>query len=141
MIVVPKDQQLKADTTVALSFFQMTFGDNGADRVLSGFMAFSSLGNILVQTYTAARVKQEIAKEGILPFSKFFARNIGFRREPKSESETSEATPVGALTLHWIFSLLLILGSFKETPDQSYNLFVNLYSFTIDALFGFCVGF
>jgi amino acid transporter len=144
MIVVPKDIQLKTSTTVALSFFEMTFGDDVADRVLSGFMAFSSLGNILVQTYTAARVKQEIAKEGILPFSKFFARNIsllGLGRKSKGDSAPSEATPVGALILHWFFSMLLILGSFDQTPDETYKLFVNLYSFTIDAFFGFCVGF
>jgi hypothetical protein len=85
-------------------------------------------------------VKQEIAKEGILPFSKFFSRNISFFTGTLSKpSSPTEATPIGALTLHWFFSLL-ILGSFNESPVQTYKLFVNLYSFTIDALFGFCVG-
>jgi hypothetical protein len=30
---------------------------------------------MIVMTYTAARVKQEIAKEGILPYPRFFAQN------------------------------------------------------------------
>jgi amino acid transporter len=40
---------------------------------VDGIIAISIFGNILVATFTAARVNQEIAKEGILPFSLFFA--------------------------------------------------------------------
>ena len=59
MIVVPKEIQLES-TDVAGQFFEMTLGTlhNNSDvgpRVLSAFMAISSLGNIIVMTYTAAR--------------------------------------------------------------------------------------
>src|SRR2546421_8644530 len=81
MLVVPKHLQYqKGGDTVVSYYFQGIFGKSSAKQVLDAIIAFSSLGNIIVQTFTAARVKQEIAKEGILPFSKFFAKNTSFRR-------------------------------------------------------------
>ncbi|WZH39182.1 amino acid permease-domain-containing protein [Fusarium acuminatum] len=44
-------------------------------RAINAFLAISSFGNIVVMTYTAARMKQEIAKQGFLPFTSFFAKN------------------------------------------------------------------
>jgi amino acid transporter len=85
-------------------------------------------------------VKQEIAKEGVLPFSKFFARNTSIFSRNRGQENRIDATPIGALLLHWVFAVLLILGSYMETPNAAYKMFVNFYSFTIDALFGFCVG-
>jgi len=91
-------------------------------------------------------VKQELAKEGILPYSKFFARNrfwrwAFWRSADSHDYESTEATPVGALLLHWVFSIILIIGTFSLSPTVAYNTYVRMYSFTIDALFGFLVGF
>src|SRR5216117_358571 len=136
MAVVPKSTQLNG-TNVAQSFFQLTFGtlsptDNTGSRVFSAFLAISSLGNIIVMTYTAARVKQEIAKEGILPWPKFFAQNLNFslgrflqwaqqtkainrpfyrvlRMRWLAPEEHSESTPVGALFLHLVTCIVLLL--------------------------------
>lgn len=44
-------------------------------------------------------VEQEVARQKILPFSSYWARNSPY------------GTPVGALTFHWIFSVILILAS------------------------------
>src|ERR1700744_3787111 len=82
MVVVPKETQIEG-ASVAQSFFQLTYGalspdDNTGARIFSAFLAISSLGNIIVMTYTAARVKQEIAKEGLLPWPKFFGQNKDF---------------------------------------------------------------
>lgn len=93
-------------------------------------------------------MKQEIAKEGILPWSRFFAENRNFRwlfwrhrhRAEQEHQQHGEATPIGALLLHWVFSLIMILASFALSPINSYRLYVNLYSFSIDAMFGFVVG-
>lgn len=131
-------------------------------QAVAAFMSFSSLGNIIVQTFTAARgkqlpdtwkpsqdlqciVKQELAKEGILPWSKFFARNRSWhwrfwQRATRHNYESPEATPVGALLLHWVFSISLILGTYSLSPTAAYQAYVGMYSFTIDALFGFFVG-
>jgi hypothetical protein len=60
MVVVPKESQLVPSNNVALLFFQLTYGTLSKDhylpqRILSAFMAISSLGNIVVMTFTAAR--------------------------------------------------------------------------------------
>ncbi|OAG40293.1 hypothetical protein AYO21_05384 [Fonsecaea monophora] len=148
MLVVPASILFgRADDTVARPFFQRIFGEDAADKVLCGFIAFSSFGNIIVQTFTAARVKQEIAKEGILPWARFFANNYSLwpRRSRRNSNrravETSEDTPAGALILHWVFAVAVILLTIPEhSPTDAYRTVVNLYSFTIDALFGFAVG-
>lgn len=76
LCVIPKESYTQVTGTtidMATAFFHDLFGPGAAPRAMAGLVAFSILGNILVLTFTAARVKQEIAKEGILPFSLFFA--------------------------------------------------------------------
>ena len=94
-------------------------------------------------------VKQEIAKEGVLPFSKYIASNTRislsgyFTRHPRSTTEhasSSEETPVYALFLHWIFSVLLVLGTWSMRHSDAYSILVGLYSYSIDAFFGFFLG-
>src|SRR5262245_4964073 len=139
MIVVSKEDQLGA-IDVAQIFFRNTFGAQSGPRALAAFMAISSLGNIIVMTFTAARVKQEIAKEGVLPWPKFFGENsnIGariaasFSRTPGrdgSDAPASDATPIGALVLHWVFTMILIVATWGQTPSTSYKILVSLYSY------------
>jgi len=147
MMVVPEAQQFeRGSDTVAALFFARIFGPANSSKIQNSFMAFSSFGNIIVQTFTAARVKQELAKEGILPFTKFFANNKSLRlfnsgRNASFAGETSNATPVGALVLHWIFTVVLIIVTIPgQNTSDSYRIFVNLYSFVVDALFGCAIG-
>jgi amino acid transporter len=71
---VPKDLiGTQEAPDMATVFLSQVFGDKTAPRVMSALIPFSLLGNITVMPFTAARVKQEIAKEGILPFSLPFA--------------------------------------------------------------------
>ena len=71
---------------MALAFFERLSGHNSQEddptnpqpntnaiRGVAAVLAFFIFGNLMAQTYTASRVKQEIAKEGILPKSLFFA--------------------------------------------------------------------
>lgn len=107
-------------------------------------MAISSLGNIIVMTFTAARVKQEIAKEGILPWPKFFGQNskifgrlfhrLLVRRRPASDTTSIEATPVGALTLHWAFSVILIVATWGQSTEDAYTVLVLIYSYAVNSL-------
>ncbi|MCJ1460573.1 hypothetical protein MMC28_010955 [Mycoblastus sanguinarius] len=133
-IVVPVEEQLSG-VDVAQTFFEYTFGTissaghNIAPRVLAGFMAVSSLGNIIVMTYTAARVKQEIAKEGILPFRRFISRNFSMpniligKLPGRLLKPVQDETPIGALILHWSLSVLLILATgAQKNPDASYQI-------------------
>jgi len=150
-IVVPVNDFKNGITdNVAHRFFELTLGTISsswgprAPQMLSGFMAICSLGNIIVMTYTAARVKQEIAKEGIIPFRRFFARGFKSLRIPSFRRNTEtlpEDIPLGALVLHLSMSILLILGTWTLTASDTYGLLVDLYSYTIDALFGASLGF
>lgn len=166
--------QLAPKADVARIFFVYTFGtisssgDTMAPRVLSGFMAVSSLGNLIVMTYTAARgrapflahgaafiliswiVKQEIAKEGVFPFrklGKFVARSyqmpdINIKKLFGGSSDPiKDETPIGALILHWSLTVLLILATgVQQDPVESYRILVSLYSYVVDAIFGVCLG-
>ena len=83
--------------TVAAFFFGKVFGAT-AERALSVLVALSALGNVLTITFAQARVNQELAKEGVIPFPKFWA----------------SAWPVGApsagLLLHFIPSFIIIVA-------------------------------
>jgi len=64
----------ESGVTVAALFLGKVFG-NGARRVAAGFVALSALGNIMTHTFSLSRVDQELAKEGMLPFPRFWASN------------------------------------------------------------------
>lgn len=160
MIVVPASTQVSGN--VAEAFIRLTlgrvssYGDRHAAEILNAFMAFSSLGNVIVSTYTAARVKQEIAKEGILPFSKLIARNYDalsrvtrcFRYRPSQKSLAGngweglhEKTPLGALLVHWFFSLLIIFCTWGvSSPAAAYTVAFGIYSFVVDAFMAVAIG-
>lgn len=163
------------DTSVAEQFFVLAYNKvtgqqnsgNGCNlgnidtsskgyRMFAAFVAVSSLGNIIVMTYTAARVKQEIAKTGILPYSKFFADNRDFSvgrllrwvRDDKhkftsilrngflSPEQHSEKTPIGAFLLHIGSCIILLFATAGMTGDNAYNLLTRLYAYLINAFNG-----
>ena len=136
MIVVPADLQKAAGSDVAFLFFKFTYGSKSANdhqiarSITSAFMAISSLGNLIVMTYTAARVKQEIAKEGILPWGTFFANNV------EIFGNENNPVPLGSLILHGVVSITLVLATASLAPLQAYRVLVGLYSYTVDAIFG-----
>ncbi|EXJ54526.1 hypothetical protein A1O7_09866 [Cladophialophora yegresii CBS 114405] len=164
MVVVPKEIQLQQGASVAESFFQLTYGalspdDHTGARIFSAFLAISSLGNIIVMTYTAARVKQEIAKEGLLPWPRFFGQNkdLSFGRLLRwaQRNETisklfgsilrlrwlapehhSERTPVGALVLHLLTCIILLFATYGATPQTAYLLLTGIAAYVVNACFG-----
>ncbi|KAK4243530.1 amino acid permease-domain-containing protein [Corynascus novoguineensis] len=113
-------------------FFDKTFGVLSSDlaltrrRVFNAFLAISSFGNIVVMTYTAARIKQEIAKQGFLPWAKFL-----------NTANHSEQTPVGAFVLHFFSCLVLIFATYDLDPDDAYKLLSGLIAYLTTAFFGF----
>ncbi|CRK38673.1 hypothetical protein BN1708_007854 [Verticillium longisporum] len=164
MVVVPKFDQIHVDRSVAEQFFDLTLGhlDGGRDtglRIFNGLLAVSSLGNIIVMTYTAARVKQEIAKEGILPFPKFFSQNTDMsvgrvmrwfqkhgmfksimRLSWFSPEEHSEKTPVGALVLHFVSCLVLIFATWGMKPTEAYTLLTSWSAYVVTAFMSTFLG-
>ncbi|KAK4210058.1 amino acid permease-domain-containing protein [Rhypophila decipiens] len=152
MAVVPAHEQ--SSDVIALLFFRKAFdfaGPGVADRIFNAFLALSSFGNIIVMTYTASRMKQEIAKQGFLPFRKFLGQNIDlsvgrfmlFLRKrgwnlPRwlKPEQHQEPTPVGALTLHLASCIVLIFATYGVSPANAYDLLNGLYSYVSNAFFG-----
>jgi len=81
-------------------FFSKIFGTSAKVRQVSGILlCLSSAGNVMSSTYVSTRVKQEIAREGIIPWPEFWTRS------------THLGTPGPALLLHWIFSTAFIIAA------------------------------
>jgi hypothetical protein len=129
--------------------FDETSGPNTAERVMAALIAVSIFGNVIVMTFTAARVKQEIAKEGILPYSLFFAtghttplawlksrlsrpqynhRNSHISMNVNLEDHL-EKSPMAALALHWVTSVVLVLVTIHMKPSEQYSILTGLYSY------------
>ncbi|KAF2825914.1 amino acid transporter [Ophiobolus disseminans] len=141
MVVVSKEQQLLA-TDIALEFLKNVIGPVHAPRVLVVFTTISSFGNIVGMTFTASRVKQEIAKEGVIPFAKFFGENrtLFGRWRSKDDSRQPEPTPLGALCLHWLFAVILILLTWPAKPASAYRILANLYVYLTDVVPSFIMA-
>ena len=54
--------------------------------------------------------------------------------------EHSQQTPFGALFLHWLFTVIMILATIDLQPTDAYSVLVNLYSYTVVAVFGFAIA-
>jgi hypothetical protein len=141
MVVVSKEQQLNA-SDIALEFLINVIGPKHAKRVLAVFTTISSLGNIIGMTFTVSKVKQEIAKDGIIPFAKFFGENRTLLRRWRSkiESDEPEPTPIGALFLHWLSAVFLILLTWPAKPASAYRILVNLYVYLTDVVPSFIMA-
>jgi len=111
-----KEEISTSKVVVAAKFFENVWGNNAfASRVLPLFISLSALGNVFAQSFAMPRVKQELAKEGILPFSKFWSSDWPFN------------APTGAIFLHWIFTSAVILGS--NTADV-YTFVTNIFAYS-----------
>ncbi|KAI5781499.1 amino acid permease-domain-containing protein [Geopyxis carbonaria] len=114
--VLTEDEIMEEGDMVAAKFFIKVFGKGWfVERGFKIMVALSITGNFVSSTYGLARVKQEIAKMRILPFSKFFARQSHYD------------TPVGALVLHWIVGALFIICTPSNKDDAAYNLITDLF--------------
>jgi hypothetical protein len=91
-------------------------------------------------------VKQEIAKEGILPFSKFFAKSTPtlyawtkrrwFPSNAGGLQRAEEQSSAPALLLHLIWALLLLAVTSGESVDVAYRILVNLYTYPLVIITG-----
>ncbi|KAF5553401.1 high-affinity methionine permease [Fusarium napiforme] len=119
---IPKSDLAKSEVIVAGLFFRNIFGESAAARSLPAFVALSNLGNVLAVSFAHARLNQELAKEGMLPFSRFWASNKPFN------------APASALFLHWIVTVIVLLA---PPAGPAYNFIVNLYTYPGSWINGF----
>ncbi|KAI0317437.1 high affinity methionine permease [Amylostereum chailletii] len=122
-----KTEILDSGVTVASLFFKNVFGEK-AQKALTVFVALSALGsvyiisnygsikliNVVTVTFAAARVNQELAKEGIpLPFgNRFWASNW-----PTGKS------PLPGLIVHLIPSVIVIIA---PPPNVAYPFILDV---------------
>ncbi|VEU22152.1 DEKNAAC103118 [Brettanomyces naardenensis] len=114
--VVPLDILENSGQIVAANFFKIAFGEKSA-KALSVFVALSALGNVLAVIFAQGRIIQQLGREGVLPFSSFFATQRPFN------------TPAVGLLEHWIICVITILA---PPPGDAYNLIMNLVTYPMN---------
>ncbi|KAL5385810.1 hypothetical protein DPSP01_004590 [Paraphaeosphaeria sporulosa] len=119
--VVPLEEIRQSKELIAALFFEKSFGPSWGKTVLPLAVALSGAGNVMVVTFALARLNQEIARQGFLPFSKILASTKPFN------------APMGALIVHYIPSLLVIALP-PSNEVYSFILEVEGYPGTIFAL-------
>ncbi|KAK4953041.1 methionine permease [Elasticomyces elasticus] len=112
---VPKEEILSSGRVLAASFFRNVFGAR-AERALSVFVALSAFGNVLAVIFSQGRLVQELGREGILPFSRFWASNKPFN------------APLAGLFEHWAVSVIIMLA---PPPGDAYNFILNVISYPL----------
>ncbi|KAI2617193.1 amino acid transporter [Hypoxylon sp. NC1633] len=95
--VVPIEEIKQSGQLVSALFFERTFGPNVGKRFLPLAVALSAAGNVMVVTFSLARLNQEIARAGFLPFSRYLSSSKPFN------------APMGGLIVHYIPSFLVIV--------------------------------
>ncbi|KAK1215538.1 hypothetical protein PQX77_021840 [Marasmius sp. AFHP31] len=111
--VVSKADILESKRIIVALFFQNLFGET-TERVLSAFVALSTLGNLLSVQFVMGRVIQELGREGLLPFSSFFASNKPF-----------DAPLAGLFSQYVVSCILMIL----PPPGDVYMFMITLSSY------------
>ncbi|KAK4175297.1 putative high-affinity methionine permease [Triangularia setosa] len=156
---IPKADLFTADLDIAFNFFKRTVGSGVAESTVKAacgsLRALSAIGNVIVFTFTAARVKQEVAKEGVLPGSIYLASSYeftfrhGFRRIPDHQAGGflhTEKSPAAALGLHWTVTSILILAAMLSTDSvifshlPGYSLLLMAYAYGLDVIWFSCIG-
>ncbi|KAM7212543.1 Amino acid/polyamine transporter I [Rhypophila decipiens] len=108
-LIVPLDEIKHGGELVAALFFSRLFGPSGGGWFLSLAVAVSAAGNVMVVTFALARLNQEIARQGLLPFSSLLSSSKPF------------GAPLGGLIIHLVPSVIVIC-----IPAR------NIYSFILE---------
>lgn len=116
--VVPRDQIASSGTILAGLFFRYAFGET-AEKACSVFVALSALGNVMSVIFSQGRIIQQLGREGVLPFSKFFATLRPFK------------TPFVGLMQHWIICCITIVA---PPAGDAYNFILNLISYPLNVV-------
>ncbi|KAJ7624850.1 APC amino acid permease [Roridomyces roridus] len=113
--VVSKRDVVESRRIVAALFFRNLFGP-ATERALSVVIALSTLGNLLTGQFAQGRVIQELGREGILPYSFFFASNKPF------------GAPLAGLFTQFLVSCVFVLG---PPPGDAYLFMISTSSYSL----------
>ncbi len=148
-LVVDKDDFRSAGVVVAGIFFRNVFGPGAGTHILPLFVIISAAGNIAATSFAQARVNEELAKDGLLPWSGFWTTSATSRpvapSAPRYAHRSSSPTknrssPVAAgtsvppsrgLLLHWLISSLAIV---LPPPGRIYNFLVDIGGYPVSVI-------
>ncbi|CCK69013.1 uncharacterized protein KNAG_0B05820 [Huiozyma naganishii CBS 8797] len=123
--VVPKETLRTSKLILVADFFDIVFGHR-AKRAASAIVGLSALGNVLSVIFAQGRIIQQLGREGVLPFSSFFASSKPF------------SSPMAGLFQHFLVCLVTILA---PPPGDAYNFIMNLVSYPMNIInFAISVG-
>ncbi|KAL3465600.1 amino acid/polyamine transporter I [Aspergillus heterothallicus] len=109
-LVIPLDEIKESGELVAALLFERLFGPRVGGILFPLAIAVSAAGNVMVVTFALARVNQEIARQGFLPWGDVLSSSKPF------------GTPLWGLIVHYFPSLLVI-----TLPPQG-----DVYNFILD---------
>ncbi|PVH88850.1 amino acid transporter [Cadophora sp. DSE1049] len=118
-LVVSKEDFRSSGVVIAGHFFKNIFGKVIGENVFPLFIIVSAFGNIAATSFAQARVNQELGKDGLLPFSRFFA----------GKNQWDSPTP--GLFLHWLVSVLVII---VPPPGEIYNFLVDIGGYPVSVI-------
>ncbi|KAM0102502.1 low-affinity methionine permease [Aspergillus fumigatus] len=110
-LVVPIDEIKNSGELVGALLFERVFGPHVGRTLFPLAIAISAAGNVMVVTFAWARVNQEIARQGFLPFASVLSSSRPFN------------SPLGGLIVHYIPSLLVIV---LPPPGDVYNFILDV---------------
>lgn len=113
--VVSKNDILNSRHIVAALFFRNLFGP-ATEKLLSAFIALSTLGNLLAGQFSQGRVIQELGREGVVPFASFIASNGPF------------GAPLPGLLTQYLMSCIFLL---LVPPGDAYLFLISLSSYCL----------
>ncbi|OAQ97369.1 hypothetical protein LLEC1_07890 [Akanthomyces lecanii] len=115
-----------SELLVAALFFRNMFGESAAAKTLPVFVAVSSLGSVLATSFAHSRLNQELGKERLLPFGRFWASSMPCNA-PAASVRTAFAhydlMLTEQLVLHWIITVIMIVA---PPLGHSYDAIIEL---------------
>ena len=146
---VEKDDFREAGVVLAGRFLSNLFGETVGERVLPWLVIVSAFGNVAATSFAQARVNQELGRDGLLPFSDFWAGksskisfNVISPAEPsekprhhirpyfsKNQRHIDSLAP--ALFLHFLISALVIL---LPPPGQIYTFLIEIGGYPVSVI-------
>ncbi|KAH9888606.1 amino acid permease-domain-containing protein [Xylariomycetidae sp. FL2044] len=131
-MVIDKEEFGSSGVVVAGRFFEVIFGQRIGARILPFFIVLTAAGNIAATAFAQARVNEELAKDGLLPWADLWATtaepHIALKGEP---ARASNMAPKRGLLLHWLVSIAVII---LPPTDRIYNFFVNIGSYPVSVI-------
>ncbi|MCO5566267.1 hypothetical protein L7F22_019943 [Adiantum nelumboides] len=115
---VPREEVLQSKQIIAALFFKNVFGERSA-RALSVFVALSAVANVFSVVFSQGRLNQALGRDGLIPFSKFFASNRPFK------------APLAGVSWHVAMTLIIMLA---PPAGDAYNFVLNLSSYPLNVV-------